>query len=1483
MGSLIVLLSLAATSLGSAPLPPLPCRHTSDAPAIDGGMGDACWTDATLATDFSVLGSGGEQYALRQTTVRVAWDQKALYLLAICVEPDPSSITANVSRRDGSVWLEDALELFLQPEPPAGDHYHFVLNARGVYYDAVGDDPALNCRLEVRSRRDESSWRLEIAIPWRGLDVDTPKTGDEWGFNVGREHRPVEPTEWSTWAPLKADAKDFHVPELLGRLRFAKAQPGGGRVTLLAQPDALVANPTLNLLTPQGQPSDWDAREHTTTYELASGSGQYAVRNDGDYSVISQSIDVPVKPGDVFTVFAVIKGTPDTRAGIAVVQEMEDGRPDDLYPFWNMTVTDTWHAYSGRIIVDPGAKRLKSAIAYRANRQGTVEYAYLQVRPGLHGVSDILEMAKSVPEDRRPIGDPWVTPHAPSYRPLAQRPEVLIFIGDFQRDVVEFAQRLDMDYDFVFCPAVRGGEVEQVYAWQAERVYRQLAAGEYDAIVMAGRPSAQSLVDTIVRAVEGGTGFVLIEPTTADKPLHPESYARLEELRSAGQQDEDAVGQLTQALPIRDLLTPDGKRLAVADMTATRHGRGRVAKLVWGGAAPGLIGPSQASFESHEYLWALLARVTLWAAGQNLVPLELSVDEHSVEIRAHLGRQAACHIVAEVDAEVGGVTLLPAMTVESDANGLLEARVPLPAGIRHRRGKQIFRARIIDGAADVVAFGAVALSTSPAATIDRLTGPEVASPGAVVSAAAGIGGEAGVYELTVSIVDAYDRLLDEAEQSVKAPGEVSVALQVRGPLTVYHRVVARLSRDGELLDERATGLCVPELGREGVEDFHLAAGYAAMSLQIPPRLAREGIEFLRANGVSAGTVDPMYVRNGFLGWGGTAGGGMGYRGASHVRERCFSDPGNLAALARETVQRVGDRRKWGWIGYNMNDEVHLHQDTSVEVCTSGFCTAAFRDWTHEQYGSVSAANSEWGTEYGSFDAVHPPLLERFESDASPARWVDFRLFMERVWLNAYAAARGAVREEYPEIRMSFTNPYRFDSLSGVDFHHWAPHEDILLKYMHPHVLDRYRSWSDAPMVAWFGYRSSTTEATRFLWWFGLQGGVMPIWWDALDPWAYHGQENYTSWNMLDPLWRRTPISESLEQAAGELSRGLYLLARAQQATDVKVVVLHSQPSMHVLYFDAAAKAGRPTRDGYSGWERAHAAFTEGLRRRGIPFRYVASSEVEAGVLDGVELLVLPRSLALSDETCGKVEAFVKDGGKLIADVMPATHTAHGRPRLQPALAAVLGQDRAMVLGDLNTDEERVRKVDAALSKFAPELPVQWVGAQGDLPADIRMLVRGDLIAVVRDVSGGMTKGSGIRVQLRGPKHLYDCRAGRYVGERRAVRVALLPGEAKVFAALPYRVISLDVDASLDDDQRVLKVSARVQATSRPGKHVLHVVTGPDRERALLCYRKNAVADGGRARVAIPFGMNEDPSGWKVWVTDVATGVGATVDVQPSER
>jgi hypothetical protein len=232
-----VLVATLAITTAVAGAQTLVCGRADQPPVIDAALGDACWSDAMIATDFAVLGSAGTQRAFRQTTVRASWDDAALYLHVIALEPDPASITADVTRRDGTVWLEDAIEIFLLRDTSSASYLHLIVNATGTLYDERGSDPTWDSQARIAAQIGEQAWQVEIAIPWMDLG-GRPASGDEWGFNVGREHRPADPREWSTWAPLADRVVKFGLPEMFGRLRFSDA-PEAGRVSGLTPPEGL--------------------------------------------------------------------------------------------------------------------------------------------------------------------------------------------------------------------------------------------------------------------------------------------------------------------------------------------------------------------------------------------------------------------------------------------------------------------------------------------------------------------------------------------------------------------------------------------------------------------------------------------------------------------------------------------------------------------------------------------------------------------------------------------------------------------------------------------------------------------------------------------------------------------------------------------------------------------------------------------------------------------------------------------------------------------------------------------------------------------------------------------------------------------------------------------------------------------------------------------------------------------------------------------
>lgn len=1447
-------------------------------PVIDGSPDDPCWADAMLATGFSVLGSGGETRAFRQSTARAAWDADALYLHVICLEPDPTAITADVTMRDGQTWMEDCVEVFLQPRTDATRYLHFVVNARGTLYDEVNTTAGYNADVTVQASIGDQSWSVEMALPWRELGVDAPSPGDEWGLNVARVHRPVEPVEWTTWAPLEKGKQQFGVPSMFGRLQFAlEARPG--RATALAVPGTLITNPDFTELH-DGKPAGWKLGGRSELREIAPASGYYSISNDGDYSIASQALDIPVKEGDVFTVEAVVRGSEGTLAGIAVVQEMEDGRPDDLYPFWKLDVTGDFRHYSGRIVVDKGAKRLFSMRMYRANREGRIDYAYVQMYAGLRGVAGICEAGASAGREQRGLGAPWRTPCLQTYSELPGGPiRTLIFIGEFQRDAVEFAQRLHLNYDLVYCPTFRGsGRVDQVSAYDATGVLQRLMRDEYRLIVLAGRPSEKSVIDGIARSVERGSGLVAIEPLAGGQAADPE-----------------VLGQLLERLPQHvgpgqpvNLLggLPDVVNMTSTDATMLKPpvigslGNGRVARIVWAEATPGLIPFKPGLCDWWEYRWAALCKAALWAADR-----QPALRVEAVECDEDLTVSVASEQTAPVTVTVDWVGRLePLGQTKIVAGNLTEGRatvaIPVPAAVRQARGPTVARVAVSDARGHLSDLGAcVVPGAVPRVELTEIEGPTEARPGdAITATVRGRTTAPGEVLVRCSLVDAFGRVLSRDQATIADEGawERELSLQVYEPLSVYHRIVAEVTEPGDnhpIIDRVGCDVFVPSVGAKHLDEFSLGVGYAAMRIRCPEYLEGQIAEFFHAQDIQASTVNEYLVRRGMPAFGGVVSAGLRYSGTSHTRTRCFSDPAEVAAMAGRVINNIEPKRKWGFFGYNMDDESHLHQQATVEVCDCEHCARAFRDWARQEYETIARANAEWSTSYADFDEITVPLLAEMEGESNPARWVDFRLLMDRVWANAYAESHLAVREAYPEVKLSFTNPYKYNALSGTDFSLWVPHEDLLLRYFHRHVVDRNKSWTDAPMVSWFGYDSTAAECGRFVWWFALNGGVVPIWWDPVEPWAYSGKEGFTPWYMLSPLWQPTERSLAVQAAARDLERGIGRLLRTTRPAQAEAVIVHSQPSMHALYAEAGSRIGRPTDEGYNRYRASDDACADALKRHGLAYRYALPEQLGAAQLAGVKLLVLPACIALSDGAAADISAFIDRGGKVIADVLPATSDEHGKPRDRSPLEAAFTGPNAFLMGEY-AGPGSIGALARAITDLQIEPSISWSRSDGGLPTHTELYqFAGDgalYLGIVRSHFSEAAQDGPVTIRLPLPRHLFDCRTGDYLGHLSAATLDVPVADARFIAALPYRPTSVQVQCRIEGD--AARIEAALQGADRPAHHVLRVeVTPPGSERPAPWYCWNLLARRGSVDVSIPLALNDPAGQWRVRVVDVASG------------
>lgn len=192
-------------------------------PLVDGVIDELEWLGAGVTESFA-CDQGGPSDA-EQTRFYWGYGPEHLYVAAECRQQDPDSIVARAAERDGAVYYDDCVGLFLAPAGPAEDVYQLYLSIRDVVFDqrifptdgGLDADADWNADFRHATAYEDGVWGAELAIPFSELGVEAPTPGDAWRVNFRRKQMAAGAVaDWQF--PIDYDAAGF------GRLLFLGAE-----------------------------------------------------------------------------------------------------------------------------------------------------------------------------------------------------------------------------------------------------------------------------------------------------------------------------------------------------------------------------------------------------------------------------------------------------------------------------------------------------------------------------------------------------------------------------------------------------------------------------------------------------------------------------------------------------------------------------------------------------------------------------------------------------------------------------------------------------------------------------------------------------------------------------------------------------------------------------------------------------------------------------------------------------------------------------------------------------------------------------------------------------------------------------------------------------------------------------------------------------------------------------------------------------------
>ncbi|MDA0337876.1 MAG: carbohydrate-binding family 9-like protein [bacterium] len=223
-----------------ATVPETVIARATSAIVVDGQGNDDAWKKATKIP-FIFPWNDVTKETPQSTMARMLYDDQALYLLYECVDP---YLHAEVTEKDGPVWEEDAVEIFVTPNPAdITAYFGYEMNANGTFLDYMafegGEHSTKSIQFAWESEgmqlqtswvgtlNDHSdvdkSWILEMAIPMENFrhlgGTIPPQPGDMWRLNLNRTQG--YKGQFSIWSDPGTDKASFHHSAFFGKAWFS--------------------------------------------------------------------------------------------------------------------------------------------------------------------------------------------------------------------------------------------------------------------------------------------------------------------------------------------------------------------------------------------------------------------------------------------------------------------------------------------------------------------------------------------------------------------------------------------------------------------------------------------------------------------------------------------------------------------------------------------------------------------------------------------------------------------------------------------------------------------------------------------------------------------------------------------------------------------------------------------------------------------------------------------------------------------------------------------------------------------------------------------------------------------------------------------------------------------------------------------------------------------------------------------------------------
>jgi len=1479
----------AAEQAGEPLIPTI--RYVSAAPVMDGKLNDSAWEKADILTGFTV--PGDMNIARDQSEARIVFDEKRIYIGLKAYE----STTNLMVYKGKNVFDSESFEIFIQPDPGKDTYYQVAVSVGGDIYTGEMSSPAWKPDIEVKTALEGNAWTVELAVPFADMKMAAPPAGEEKKirFNICRNDHaaPGDKSKWtiesfSSFAPL--EILNFGLPETWSDGIMTRTTGTPHTVVNKSPRINLLVNPEFDLAE-DNHPVGWNIFKDASRQETMAMSGEWIIRAAGNvYHPLQQ--DVKLTPGKTYTVRLKARRFGDATFGIGQMIKCRTKSGFRMEPFvWESPLTTDFRYYYETFTAREGTERL---IFYRLGPMTStdgMDIASIHLFEGKISPFEIRKHARS--GLNKPIKDSELAIPPNFYGIKSEKLNVLAIAGKLQttREYLEIFSGLNIEPDIL----ITTGKNQDTYYTDSDPdlIRKRLDDNQYG-LYMVGRVAisgpGEALVKKITANIEAGAGFVA---NTGNE------FGNFKELLAKSKPMPVKTSHyLKTGLPIA--LYPQTNNPTDKIMEA-KAGEGRIVvvdidggynaefKILLDNDSYGYI-----TFPHQRYSSAWLARLIYYAADQTQAVISaVALDDGKAAVNCQ-GALNDAQLKWQVDDKNGKPVSGGTAAVKDNLASITLPRLTLA-------GQHALSLWLMDRKGAVLDYCALTV---------KHEGPEITACESAKEFYAG--NEEGEFTIKIknfdetmklewALEDFAGRILESG--SVKAAETVNFKVSLHAVYTGLARLWVYL-RSGETeLDARRFAVYLPDRDKPRLlNDYNVGIWPDGCNNPdsvpyIDHQLEQIGI---RAQSLAWPVPFVSFLNDGFgsgssLGLGGVFVGQLNPP-KNNIRQPSVSDPAVLKRMEESVKKQAKKDRKYGPVStmvcdepedadYYGADEIDAHPESLKE----------YRKRMREKYGTIEKFNERCSTDYKSFDEIGLVLTKDARARKNFAEFIEWRNYNVDRWVEAFRLVSDSYHSQNPDVPVSMANSLGTRALGCNDFWKLLKNAGFGFSQEYTSMINMdnpirnfdecYRSFRpDMRMWGWIGYSWSRQQAAFQPWWFALHryGGFS---WFA----ATCGDPGQPWFNLLDvPGLGLVERARLLKEGLSD-SRLLDGLGKVFLEYDWKkraIAVLYSQPSMLVAWCRSKEITrnelipGSPYRDFFYSRHNIRYMLEELLYQ----YDFISPEQIQQGMLDSYKALILPHIEALSDNEVKLIKEFMEKGGIVITDIMPATCDELGTPRNESPFNALKDNNNLVVFDNIFNAKDVVQreKMLMLLNKSGIEPIVRCNDAAATYGREAMRFVKGDMnvYTIIRDYRRSSDdKEQQFVFPTEG--HLYDLRAGKYIGKTNQISCVISNADTKVFGHYPYRVtgMEIDVSAKVQGGKDLVADIKLNTSTGKAGDHVFHIEVLPPKGEARWFMKRNVAAPEGSVKFIFRMARNDPAGKWTLRITDIMTGTTETKSFQ----